>query len=297
MAKFLTTIELSYQILQIIKTADREIILVTPYIKLSSNLKEKLAEADLKGKEITLIYGKSGLTKEEKSFLENLNNLSIYFHENLHAKCYFNEFNMLVTSMNLYEFSEKQNREFGIFIEKEIDENGIFEDVVEEVYSIMQNAKLEKKSKSNTFKSFIREKTKEELFCDYLNDHFKEKHFRVEKFDNDFNGREKVLISEDFLTNLDIEIGNCINFIFKLNNNACEKLFSNSKILTNFEIKNEYRIYWNSPFDIIKVYHSVPMKEKWDILDLDTKFKYYKRAIELVTSEIEKEFLKIKQST
>ena len=45
MAKFLTTIELSYQILQIIKTADREIILMTPYIKLSPNLKDNLAEA------------------------------------------------------------------------------------------------------------------------------------------------------------------------------------------------------------------------------------------------------------
>ena len=297
MANFLTTIELSYQILQIIKTADREIILVTPYIKLSSNLKEKLAEANRKGKEITLIYGKSGLTKEEKSFLDNLDKLTIYYHENLHAKCYFNEFIMLVTSMNLYEFSEKQNREFGIFIEREFDENGIFEDVVEEVHSIIQSAKLEKKNKSNTFRSFIREKSKEEVFCDYLNENFHEKHFRLEKLDDEISGREKVIISEDFMTNVDIEIANCIDFIFNLNNATCEKLFNNNKILTNNEIKNEYRIYWNPPFDKIKVYHSIPMREKWDILEPETKFNYYKRAIELVTREIEKEFLRIKQST
>jgi len=297
MAKFLTTIELSYQILQIIKTSDREIILVTPYIKLSPNLKDNLAEANRKGKEITLIYGKSDLTREEKSFLESLDNLTLYFHINLHAKCYFNEFNMLVTSMNLHEFSEKQNREFGIFIEKEIDENGIFEDIVEEVNSIIQSARLEKKNKSNTFKSFVREKTKEALFCDYLNANFKEKHFRSEKFDDDFNGREKVFISEGFLPNVDIEIGNCINFIFRLNKATCEKLFKNSNILNNFEIKREYRIYWNPPYEIIKVYHSIPMKEKWDILDLDAKFKYFKRAIDLVINEIEKDILKIRHST
>ena len=302
MVKFLTTIELSYEILQIIKTADREIILVTPYIKLSPNLKDNLAEANRKGKEITLIYGKSGLSKEEKAFLDNLDNLSIYFHEHLHAKCYFNEFSMIITSMNLYEFSEKQNKEFGVFIEKEevnedgIYKDGIYEDVIEEVLAIIQSAKHEKKNKSNTFKSFIRENSKEKLFCDYLNNYFHEKHFRLEKLDEDF-GRIKVIVSEDFLTNVDIEIGRSIDFIFNLNNSTCEKLFNNNNILTNSEIKSEYRIYWNHPFDKIKVYHSIPMKEKWDILDRETKFNYYKRAIELVTREIEKEIIRITHST
>ena len=296
MAKFLTTIELSFQILQIIKTSDREIILVTPYIKLSPNLKDNLSEANRKGKEITLIHGKSGLSKEEETFLDSLDNLSIYFHQNLHAKCYFNEFSMLITSMNLYEFSEKQNKEFGILIEKEFDEDGIYEDVIEEVLAIIQNSKHEKKSKSNTFKSFILKKSKEDLFCDYLNNYFIGKHFRVEKIDEDF-GRIKVVVSEDFLTNVDIEIGNNIDFIFNLSPSTCEKLFNNNIILTNSEIRNEYRIYWNPPYDKIKIYHSIPMKEKWDILDQATKYQYYKRAIELVTREIEKEIIRIKHST
>jgi hypothetical protein len=295
MAKFLTTIELSFQIQQIIKTADREIILVTPYIKLSPNLKDNLAEANRKGKEIILIYGKSGLSKEEKTFLDSLDNLSIYFHEHLHAKCYFNEFSMLITSMNLYEFSEKRNKEFGVFIEREFDEDGIYDDVIEEILSIVQSAKHEKKSKSNTFKSFILEKSKEELFCSYLNNCFNEKHFRVEKVDEDF-GRIKVIVSEDFLSNVDVVIGSNIDFIFNLSPSTCEKLFNNNKILTNSEIKNEYRIYWNPPYDKIKLYDSIPMKEKWDILDQEIKYKYYKRAIELVTREIDKEIIKIKHS-
>jgi hypothetical protein len=296
MAKFLTTIELSFQIQQIIKIADREIILVTPYIKLSPNLKDNLAEANRKGKEIILIYGKSDLSIEEKTFLYSLDNLSIYFHEHLHAKCYFNEFSMLITSMNLYEFSEKRNKEFGVFIEREFDEDGIYDDVIEEILAIVQSAKHEKKSKSNTFKSFILEKSKEELFCSYLNNCFNEKHFRVEKIDEDF-GRIKVIVSEDFLSNVDVVIGSNIDFIFNLSPTTCEKLFNNNKILTNSEIKNEYRIYWNPPYDKIKLYDSIPMKEKWDILDQEIKYKYYKRAIELVTREIDKEIIKIKHST
>jgi hypothetical protein len=297
MAKFLTTIELSYQILQIIKTADQEIILVTPYLKLSSNLKDKLSEANRKGKEITLIYGKSDLSKEEKTFLDNLDNLTIYFHENLHAKCYFNEYIMLITSMNLHEFSEKQNKEFGIFIDKETDESGIYEDVLEEVHSIIQTATLRKKSKSMNFRSFVSEKPIEEEFCDYLNKSFPGKRFRLEKFDDDFIGRSKAIISEDFLINVDLDIEENVDFILRLSKSICEKLFKNNGVLNNIEINNEYRIYWNPPYDKIKVYKSIPIRDKWDLLDYDTKFKYYKRAIELVTTEIEKEILKLKHST
>jgi hypothetical protein len=297
MAKFLTTIELSYQILQIIKTADQEIILVTPYLKLSSNLKDKLSEANRKGKEITLIYGKSDLGKEEKTFLDNLDNLTIYFHENLHAKCYFNEYIMLITSMNLHEFSEKQNKEFGIFVDKETDESGIYEDVLEEVHSIIQTATLKKKSKSNNFRSFVGEKSIEEVFCDYMNKNFQEKRFRVEKFDDDFNGRAKAIVSEDFLINVDLVIEDNVNFILKFSKQLCEKLFKNNEVLNNIEINNEYRIYWNPPYDEIKVYKSITIRDNWDLLDHETKFKYYKRAIELVTTEIEKEILKLKHST
>jgi len=297
MAKFLSTIELSYQILQIIKTADREIILVTPYLKLSSNLKDRLSEANRKGKEITLIYGKSELSNDEKAFLDSLENLSIFFHENLHGKCYFNENTMLITSMNLHEFSEKQNKEFGIFIDKEFDDEGIYEDVIEEVHSIIQTSVLKKKSKTKNYKSFVSEKPFEEQFCDFLNASFQEKRFKVEKFDDDFIGRSKAVISEDFIGNVDVLIDDNINFVFKLNHTTCEKLFKNNKILNNNEIINEYRVYWNPPYDKIKVYKSIPIKEKWDLLDNETKFKYYKRSIELVIREIDKEFTKIKHNT
>ena len=296
MVKFLSTIELSYQILQIIKTADREIILVTPYLKLSSNLKDRLSEANRIGKEITLIYGKSELDKDEKIFLDNLDNLTIFFHENLHGKCYFNENMMLITSMNLHEFSEKQNKEFGIFIDNE-DDYGIFEDVIEEVQAILITSNIKKKRKNKNFKSFINEKSIEEQFCNYLNASYNGKRFKIEKFDDDFIGRSKAIISEEFITNVDVKIDDNIDFIIKLNQSTCTKIFNHNNILDNNEIRNNYRIYWNPPYDTIKVYKSISIKEKWDLLDQDTIFKYYKRAIDLVTKEIDKEFTKIKHST
>ena len=41
--------------------------------------------------------------------------------ENLHAKCYLNENEAIITSMNLYEFSQEHNREMGIDVSREQD--------------------------------------------------------------------------------------------------------------------------------------------------------------------------------
>lgn len=178
MATFLSTIELSYNILQIIKTANNEIILITPYLKLSENLKDSLFDANQKGIEITLVYGKSELDKEEKQFLNSLDNLNIYYHENLHGKCYFNESMMLITSMNLHEFSEKRNKEFGIMIDSQED-YALYDDALEEIRLIIIGSQWQKKSRSSTkgFTSFVIRKSDLQQFCDFLNASYGEKKF------------------------------------------------------------------------------------------------------------------------
>ena len=48
---------------------------------------------------------------------------------------------MVITSMNMYEFSEKNNREMGVFITKEKDPE-LFEKAVNETLSIVQSSEL-----------------------------------------------------------------------------------------------------------------------------------------------------------
>ena len=48
-----------------------------------------------------------------------MKNLELRFCENLHAKCYFNENLMVLTSMNLHQFSQSNNREMGVLIKCE----------------------------------------------------------------------------------------------------------------------------------------------------------------------------------
>ena len=114
MAKFLTTSGVSYQVELIIKEAKKKLVLISPYVKISKVLLERLQNASDKGVQIILIYGKDELKPVEKKQLNSIENLKLYYYHNLHAKCYFNEKTMVVTSMNLYEFSDKHNREMGV---------------------------------------------------------------------------------------------------------------------------------------------------------------------------------------
>lgn len=165
MAKFLTTNGISYEIENIIKNSKKELYLVTPYLQISKNLYERLKDADKKRIRITIIYGKSELTIHDQELLENLENLEIFYFENLHAKCYFNESEMVITSMNMYEYSEKNNREMGIYISRARDFD-LFKNAKDETLSIIDNAELD----TNNSNSSTLQNTNHG-FCIRCNDH------------------------------------------------------------------------------------------------------------------------------
>ena len=152
MAKFLTTVGNSFYIEQIILNSAKALTLVTPYLKLNRNLIERLRDAQKEGTKITLIYGKNQLAPKEKKLIFSFKNVEIYFCENLHAKCYHNETSMIITSMNLYEFSERNNREMGLLIEKEKDRE-IFDETLKEIESIKNASKMEKSFKEENLSS------------------------------------------------------------------------------------------------------------------------------------------------
>ena len=139
MAQFLTTNAISDRLDGIISEAGEEVILVSPYVQLNANLIERLKDADKKGVKITLIYGKEKekFKPEEKEKLDSLKNVSVYFHPNLHAKCYQNEKELIIASMNLYDFSEKRNREMGVLVQRGEDD-GAYRKAADEVQSILR---------------------------------------------------------------------------------------------------------------------------------------------------------------
>jgi phosphatidylserine/phosphatidylglycerophosphate/cardiolipin synthase-like enzyme len=153
MAEFLTTNGTSHHIENIIIEAKGKLVLVSPYLQISKTFYERLKDASNRNVAIKIIYGKDELKPNEKNSLAELKNIELFYFDNLHAKCYFNESKMVITSMNMYEFSEKNNREMGVLIDRVTDKD-LFDKAVNETLSIIQSSEqvtLFKSKRTNEF--------------------------------------------------------------------------------------------------------------------------------------------------
>ena len=118
MAKFLDTAGVSFYLQQLINGANEKLILISPYLKISDRLKQSITDKDLMKIDIRLIYGKTEIELSENNWLKSLKSIRTSFCQNLHAKCYLNEKEAIITSMNLYDFSQVNNNEMGIYVTK-----------------------------------------------------------------------------------------------------------------------------------------------------------------------------------
>jgi phosphatidylserine/phosphatidylglycerophosphate/cardiolipin synthase-like enzyme len=155
MASFLDTHGIANGLNQVIAKADKHILLVTPYISFPAILFERLLDADERGVETTIVFGKTRLKNRELENMVQLENLSLFYLENLHAKCYSNEKLMVISSMNLYDYSEKNNREMGIQLTQQEDSD-LIKDALRECESIMKAAEpiIERKPKYKGNKNY-----------------------------------------------------------------------------------------------------------------------------------------------
>ena len=121
MAKFLTGNELNLELENIFETSENLLILISPYIKLheryASALRTKLNNDKL---EITIVFGKNeadlskSMKQEDFLFFKEFPNIQICYEKRLHAKYYANESAAILTSMNLYSYSQDNNIEAGV---------------------------------------------------------------------------------------------------------------------------------------------------------------------------------------
>src|SRR5256885_1484097 len=118
MTKFLNTSATNYFLEELIKGATDRLILISPFLKLNDRMKELLADKNRLKIDVRIVYGKSELQPQEIEWLRGLTFVRTSFCKNLHAKCYLSETMCIITSLNLYEFSQVNNNEMGILIER-----------------------------------------------------------------------------------------------------------------------------------------------------------------------------------
>ena len=127
MAKFITGNDLEKVITDIIWEAKETLLIVSPFIKLDQffkdNFKHHINNYEL---HLLIVFGKNeadvskSLNKGDFEFFKSFTNVSIIYEPKLHAKYYGNEAKGVITSVNLYDASFKNNIEFGVFSEQSL---------------------------------------------------------------------------------------------------------------------------------------------------------------------------------
>ncbi len=121
MAEFLTTSEINASIEKIIRNAKQRIVLISPYIQISEIFADRISEAIKSKVKVDLVFGKTIPKDQQLGLLSLIKGLHISFLEHLHAKCYYNEESMVISSMNFFDFSARNNIEMGVFVDRKTD--------------------------------------------------------------------------------------------------------------------------------------------------------------------------------
>lgn len=137
MARFLNTSGTNFFLEEMVKSTQERLIFISPYLKLNDRLKELLEDKNRLKIDIRIVYGKSDLRPAEAEWLADLSFVRTSFCKNLHAKCYINENQCIITSLNLYEFSQVNNNEMGVLIDKQ-DDAELYRDAYDEALRIIR---------------------------------------------------------------------------------------------------------------------------------------------------------------
>lgn len=137
MGKFLNTSATNYYLEELIKQARERLIIISPFLKFNDRIKELLADKDRMKIDVRLVYGKSELAPQEINWLRSLEFVRTSFCQNLHAKCYLNEEAAIITSMNLYDFSQVNNNEMGVYIQRDT-EPELYRETFEEAQRLIR---------------------------------------------------------------------------------------------------------------------------------------------------------------
>jgi hypothetical protein len=131
---FLTTSELNLEIEHLVDQASTRLVFVSPFIKLNQRLRERLRQRKAEGVEIIFVCRADQLREDLTDCATR-----ILDRNNLHAKCYMSDKASIISSLNLYDYSQVNNDEMGIII-RNVQNNGLYQENLKEIERLMQGA-------------------------------------------------------------------------------------------------------------------------------------------------------------
>jgi hypothetical protein len=116
MVEFINASQARGAIERILSKAKYDMVMISPYIKINDDFISRLSDAGQRKVKILMVCRHEDLKHGEREKLEQIPNLEIRFNERVHAKCFYNEDTMVISSLNLYDSSLGDNREMGVLL-------------------------------------------------------------------------------------------------------------------------------------------------------------------------------------
>jgi len=125
--KVLKKYQISSYLLELIDNAEEKVVLITPYVNVWGHLTQTIESALKRKVRIELYHryyerdSKTSVDYDLETSLGALQKMGVHCYEvkNLHTKLYLSEKSAIMTSMNLYEHSSKENEEIALYTEDE----------------------------------------------------------------------------------------------------------------------------------------------------------------------------------
>ena len=164
---FLTGKPLSDTIYDTLFKAEKELIIISPYIQLGNYLKDNVFKQLLNNTKLHILigFGKSTSNEEENCKREDIEyflgfpNITMVYIPQLHGQYYANEKQSVITSMNLLDYSLVNKVEFGVLAEKAltdlVNKNNFFETSKNTIMSVLDSGYTIFAKRPNYNKKFL----------------------------------------------------------------------------------------------------------------------------------------------
>ena len=164
---FLTGKPLSDTIYDTLFKAEKELIIISPYIQLGDYLKDNIFKQHLHNSKLHILigFGKSTSNGEENCKREDIEyflgfpNITMVYIPQLHGQYYANEKQSVITSMNLLDYSLENKVEFGVLAEKAltdlVNKNNFFETSKNTIMSVLDSGYTIFAKRPNYNKKFL----------------------------------------------------------------------------------------------------------------------------------------------
>ncbi len=233
--KFIQPLEIASKIMTLIEEAEKELIIISPYVEISkwNKMKSCLNRAVLRNVNILFVARKNA--KQDLSFITELG-IKVKLVENLHAKLYINDNYAIVTSQNITYYSDVNSIDIGYKTDAEEERIELIEFI--DKYVISNSYKKLDTSKSFKF-NIVKESNKPPMLNEYKVNKLYES-FSV-KYPNAYFSKSSTYLYSEGLLPYVVMLSSDLTVRLSKKNDDCLKVISHYEAV-NFPLIEDYNI-------------------------------------------------------